>query len=526
MFLRKKFLLFGFALGVFCTTNAHAYLLEEQILKTPKNKCQIIYLTEKDTRGWYIKTEREECGKDKFLTGYHHITVYNAFKHPVENLYGYFSNGYWTGNDYIRNVEFKRSSDELGVQKATFSFYTDKKNEIEYIGQMSTQKTNAGTYPAFQVCEPFRVLGVVKDLQILDNPHILQTIFKTVEQETRRFCPTEKRVMLFLSDTENPQQADIRLFVKMNLTTHRHQIIRPKEDEIPTPQLIKTETGETVTRIAGSVKGKQKETRKSVVQKKTQKQMQKQDDFLEEEFIEVMPEAETNETEVFDVEVMETEEIENVVESRSDKKTEKIKNAVESRSDKKEEHFVENEPKTPLKSKKTIKEETPISDLTTNTTLSTAEKAALYFNSANHQAIAPKQGYTEEEVHLPQKKSLLQPLAPAVIETVDVSVQEAGLIDLSAKKQPLSHMALIAKVLEAPVLVQTAIHTGTMRIDGMGETTEPIRVETQGAYMPTDWYLVKGYFLPYIQTKKEKYVGIIQVLDSQKCTTSFCQDKK
>lgn len=511
MFFKKKCLTLGFVLGVFCITNAHAYLLEEQTLKTPKNKCQIIYLTEKDTRGWHIKTEREECGKDKFLTGYHHITVYNAFKNPVEDLYGYFSNGYWTGNDYIRNVEFKRFSDELGIQKATFSFYVDNKNEIEYIGQMSTQKTNAGTYPAFQVCEPFRVLGVVKDLQILDNPHILQTIFKTVEKETRRFCPTEKRVMLFLSDTENPQQTDIRLFVKMNLATHRHQIIRPKEEEIPTPQLIKTETGETVTRIAGSSKGKRKELRKSVIHKKTQKQMQKQDAFLEEEFIEVMPEAETNETEVFDVEVMETEEIENVVESRSDKK---------------EEHFVENEPKTPLKSKKTIKEETPISDLTTNTTLSTAEKAALYFNSANHQAIAPKQGYTEEEVHIPQKKSLLQPLAPAVIETVDVSVQEAGLIDLADKKQPLSHIALIAKVLEAPVLVQTAIHTGTMRIDGMGETTEPIRVETQGAYMPTDWYLVKGYFLPYTQTKKEKYTGIIQVLDSQKCATSFCQDKK
>lgn len=511
MLLKKKCLLLGFVFGVFCITNAHAYLLEEQILKTPKNKCQIVYLTEKDTRGWYIKTEREECGKDKFLTGYHHITVYNAFKNPVEDLYGYFSNGYWTGNDYIRNVEFKRFSDELGIQKATFSFYTDNKNEIEYIGQMSTQKTNAGTYPAFQVCEPFRVLGVVKDLQILDNPHMLQTIFKTVEKETRRFCPTEKRVMLFLSDTENPQQTDIRLFVKMNLATHRHQIIRPKEEEIPTPQLIKTETGETVTRIAGSAKGKRKEIRKPVVRKEAQKSVQKQDAFLEEEFIEDLPESASNETEVFDAEVSETEEFESVAEARLDKE---------------EEYFVENESKISVKSKKTAKKQIADSDLTTDTTLSTAEKAALYFNSANHQPVSPKQHSVEEEVYIPQKKSLLQPLAPVVTETVDVSVQQAGLIDLSDKKQPLAHMALIAKVLEAPVLVQTAIHTGTMRIDGMGETTEPIRVETQGAYMPTDWYLVKGYFLPYTQSKKEKYAGIIQVLDSQKCTISFCQDKK
>lgn len=217
--------------GVCIQTPAAGYLLDEQIIQTQKKGCKIYYLTEKNIHGWHIETDREECGPDGFLSGYHNITVYNAFSKPVEKIYGYFSNGYWTGDALLTGISFKRFSEDFGIQKATFNIYTDTDNNISYIGQMTSKKTPGGNYPAFKVCSPFRVLGVLSNPEELKNSHLLHTVFQTVERESRKFCPAEKEVQLFLSDSENPAEEDVFMYVKMDLKTHRHKIVRSKAPE-------------------------------------------------------------------------------------------------------------------------------------------------------------------------------------------------------------------------------------------------------------------------------------------------------
>ncbi|MDR2902173.1 MAG: hypothetical protein LBU87_03605 [Lactobacillales bacterium] len=225
-------------LGVFCAgIPARAFLLDEQVLETEDGKCKIRYLTAKNTQGWSIKVEPYTC-PGGFLHGYADVTVYGPFSKPMEEIFGYFSNGYWTGDQPLDRALGDRSSEEYGVQKATFPLAKDTASDIQYIGQMTASKRTDGTYDSFKICHPFRMLAITPNDALFKNPHATQIILEDALKQAREICPDETRVLFFASSKQKPQQPDIFFFADMNLETNKTYVKRNTDAR---PTLIEDE---------------------------------------------------------------------------------------------------------------------------------------------------------------------------------------------------------------------------------------------------------------------------------------------
>lgn len=207
------------------STNAQAFLLEQHELKSKDGTCKIHYLSEKNTKGWHFVPEQTKCGEDGFLDGFHRITIYNAFLTPIEKLSGYFSKGYWTKDAWVTMPFLTRTSEELGVQKATYLMYRDELRGIDYMGQMTAQKGPDGSYSAFNVCQPLKLLAVTTQIPTFANPRMRQVIFKEIEKQARRLCPITQEVHLFVSPVVAPEQSDIVFFSRINLLKHTEESI-------------------------------------------------------------------------------------------------------------------------------------------------------------------------------------------------------------------------------------------------------------------------------------------------------------
>ena len=218
----RSYLLFLFIFVFFnCIPfHANAYLLEEQEIPAKNNTCRIRYLTEKNIKGWYIVSNQYNCPNDGWLDGYHDITIFNAFSQVVERIYGYFSSGYWTGDAFVSAPFLTRFSEELGVQKATFLLAKDDENDMDFIGQMVAKKNKEGDYSSFHVCNPFKLLIVTEQIPVFANKKKQQLIFREIAKQVRTICPTEEKVMLFVSPIIEPRQEDIVFYSEINLKNH------------------------------------------------------------------------------------------------------------------------------------------------------------------------------------------------------------------------------------------------------------------------------------------------------------------
>ncbi len=233
--------LFGAGLAV----SAGAANLDEVLLETADGQCSIHYLTDKNTQGWSIQTDSYDC-PNQLLNGHAEVSIYNAFGQVVDHIYGYFSSGYWTGNQHLNAPVLKRTSDEKGVQKAIFIVGTNKTKRIDYIGQMSAHKTATGDYAPLSFCAPFRVLAVTQNTDVFNNEETAQEIIDDAAEKAKYFCPSEKRMMFFASTKMEPKQTDIFFFADVNLKTGAQNIVTKADSK---PMVIKQEGGEVVSLV-------------------------------------------------------------------------------------------------------------------------------------------------------------------------------------------------------------------------------------------------------------------------------------
>lgn len=519
--------------SAYSIASADSFLLEEQVIPTVSKKCKIIYLTEKNTRGWRAQTDRDECDESQFLNGYHRITLLNGFGKPVENLYGYFSNGYWTGNAHVKDVIFNRFSDELGVQKATFPIYTDVKNKIRFIAQMSTQKTTAGTYPEFKVCEPFRILGIVEDFSVLDKPQVLQSIFRTLEQETRRFCPTEKEVMLFFSKSEKPTQNEIKVFVNMDLITHRHKILRAEEE--------KKELSEEII-IIPKPKILRKATEKNVSEDKyINSQQPISDENLKEQVVDENNEQDITDEEMFSDNISDLDltnlsdkksnpiKEDNVTKDEDKEITEKINREIDELVQKEKEKNEQqgkkkfNKKAVQIPARRIIPAEgKPF--VPTEVKVSPSDKVSSYFDTTKR-----AENFSENKVPTAdKKKSYLKPFQPSNNDK-QISLNTDTVIDVSDKNMSLNKIVLLAKTSNLPVMAKTSVHIGSVDPDGTGVIDHPVHLSIEsGAPQNAGWHFVKGYFQTVSDTKNRasQSKGSVILMEFEACENAYCQDKK
>ncbi len=506
--MRKIF--FAFLLTFILTGQANAYLLDEQVLETPNKKCKIYYLTEKNTHAWHIETDREECADDKLLRGYHNITVYNAFSKPVEKLYGYFSAGYWTGDSLLPEIDLKRFSDELGIQKATFPVYSDLDNNIFYIGQMTSKKTSTGAYPAFKVCAPFRMLGIIADTSRLNNPHFLQTIFQTVEKQTRRFCPAETEVQLYLSDTDNPSPQEVYMYVQLDLKSHHHKITRsPKasRQSLNVHQSMNDDLDEDElyqTLIPAIKKAKRKTALLRALSLDIDEALLS--DALGDKNEEKLSETHFAHKNESDIEVPSANR-----QDLSDKTLPSIKNETNTETSSADVKDVSEE-KQQLSSEFAADLKTSSHEKTNETYKE--QSAEAYFDTT---VPAISQETKSDQISIPTpQKSYLIPFQPKQRKK---HIVQNGLLDISDEFQPAVHILFLLHLLNIPIKAQTVLHIQHNQAHILKDTVHIFTQKSNG------WYYLRGIFS--IQSKKT-LTPVISLKPTEliACQKPFCADKE
>lgn len=487
-------------IGVFLSSDAIAYFLDEQILRTKDGKCQIHYLSEKNTRGWYFETGQNKCDTDGWLDGYHNITIYNAFLKPVEKLYGYFSKGYWTGDAWIETPLLTRSSEELGVQKATFYVANNADVQIDYIGQMVAKKGKDGSYSKFNVCEPFRLLAVTKQIGRFENPRFLQLVFKDVEKNIRRFCPAEKNVMLFVSPVLEPDQSDIAFYADIDLEKHSSEIIW-KEDTHG------YKTTKEVERVSEKLTDTQNETadetdlkaiRHAVYQK-----IHQINPYIESAQPERIIISEKSYQPDWAFPVGNSSKIQLGTDDSLDMNAETL-NQIEGWTGDISEELNKNETGLEVVNSQTGRHVKYIFDeLDTEKDDDNLWKTKLYDNQG-------------EEIVSPKKQNVM------LKEKQQSSI---GQLLQNLKTEPAAHLLILSKIKKEAVLGRAVVHV-SRPIDSLSAIADvPFALTLRGKGLESGWYMVTGYFDGKTRVKHQKIRGKVRILKALACQTKFCRDE-
>ncbi len=249
----------------------------DHILTTSDNSCGIHYLTDKNTNGWYLETHVDSC-VDGWFDGHREITIRDAFGKPVEQVYGYFNQGYWTGDYPVSFPVVETSMPEDGVSALTLDLGNDARFEaIRFLGQMRSTRMADGTYSAFEACGPARILAVTDQKQLFEEETAQQDLLNTAIHKAQELCPPVKQIYFFASDTDTPTDDAVFFFADVDLVQKQIKVRRlpssPRRSERVLPSLpIRSEpTGTPLMRVTpirptSSVDGVEPETPAPVAQ--------------------------------------------------------------------------------------------------------------------------------------------------------------------------------------------------------------------------------------------------------------------
>lgn len=447
--------------------SVHAFLLDEKELDAFDQNCKIHYLTHKETNGWHIQTDTTYC-PNGWLQGYANVTVMDAFNRPVEQLFGYFSRGYWTGKTQLNPVEIKRSSEEYGVQKATFEIGRDVTSDITYIGQMTTRKDGEnGNYGPFEVCAPFRILAVTPHKALFRNPHATQVILDDAVKQTRMICTGEKRILFFASTVPEPKQEDIFFYADINLESGKTYIKRnrtsaedPRANDAREPLLDEKKNNSDSAPVLNE---------KGVVHD-TEGQL----------------------------EALSEKEKAGVTLTSVEDETEK------SDSDK----TIKRKTETAVEQESSAKNETPDSF-----SQNEAKFVRTAFNSLEvSKGMSSDSAYDE----VPQSNYISD--GSQVIFEQQPEHREPAQMNLDA----LPHLKLACDVLMQPVFGTLIVHVDRVFPSG-AEIDQPVKLSLKGERLSPGWGLISGYFW-FNPDQDEKDAGVCQVTSFLPCFSENCLD--
>ncbi len=219
----RYYFIFVLLCGLFITTAN--VMAQSPSLYTKDGKCRYYYFTPKNTQSWYIKTTDGLCD-DGIVDGQGAVTVYNAFSQPIEEIYGFFNKGFWTGDMPLSAPVLYQTVESDSTQKVYFQIPNDTYYDFQLIGQMSSQKQKDGTYEAFKFCNPFRILLQTEESDLFTDDQKLIEIVDELVKKTRNYCPAEETLYFYASRLERPNPDEIFFFAEVDLRTARIVIKR------------------------------------------------------------------------------------------------------------------------------------------------------------------------------------------------------------------------------------------------------------------------------------------------------------
>ena len=196
--------------------------LDEFTISTEDKSCSIHYLTSRTKFNWTIKVNPSAC-KDGWVDGKADVQIYSPMKQQTETLSGFFAQGYWLDTfPPIQNI-IERSSPAPKIQSLSFILDEDKEANITYVGQLRATQPQDRSYSAFQGCPSFRVLVVVPDVSVFQNPAFQDKIVKQGLKYTHSYCSEPDILALF--GATSSKSPEIVFHMQVDCLTGERKII-------------------------------------------------------------------------------------------------------------------------------------------------------------------------------------------------------------------------------------------------------------------------------------------------------------
>ena len=178
--------------------------LNEFLIYTSDKKCFIHYLSPfliEDELFIHINKKSDLTKTNCLEKGYASVSIFNKRKEELQNLEGYFLDGFFIGNLPLNTYVMKRSADKNQTQYLYYFIDEDKELGIRYIGKMNSQEKN-GSYPAFDACTPFEILLQTQNKDLFKEQDTIQNLFTVAKSYAQNIC-SQVQTIIF-SATESP----------------------------------------------------------------------------------------------------------------------------------------------------------------------------------------------------------------------------------------------------------------------------------------------------------------------------------
>ena len=196
------------------------------MILTKDGTCQFFYPTDKNTQGWYIEPSSEDMCQNGVINKHGQITIYNAFGRPIEQIYGFFNGGYWTGDKELSANIISGYNENAMTYKVSFELPSDTGFDVRYLSQMTSRKQKDGSFGAFSFCEPFRILIQTGDYGLFQDKSLTTEIIDDIARYAKTLCPTEQKIQLFGASEERPSQEDVFFYADIDLKTAQIDVKR------------------------------------------------------------------------------------------------------------------------------------------------------------------------------------------------------------------------------------------------------------------------------------------------------------
>lgn len=202
-----------------------ALLLVSQVMAAPlmtmDKTCTLYYTTDKNTAGWSFQIGQGAC-QNGFAQGRMIITVYDAFHKPIEQIYGFFNRGYWTGEHKL-DADIIDASTDGNLEKVSFLIETDDQTGARLIGQMNTP---IGTVQPFEICRPFKALIQTRDNYLLNDEQTRDRLMARINLFAQSLCPDLEMIQIYGSMQHNPAPEDVSFFAEADTVRHETRLIK------------------------------------------------------------------------------------------------------------------------------------------------------------------------------------------------------------------------------------------------------------------------------------------------------------
>ena len=205
--------------------------LDEFSISTKDKTCAIHYLTKKTKYNWTIDVDSYSC-KNGWVNGFAEVKIYSPTKQLTETLSGFFIEGYWLESFPSPTEIIERTSPKERVQTISFLLGKDEEANIIYVGQLRAIQPENRAYGPFQGCPDFKVLVVVPDKEMFNNPAFQETIIHQGLKYAHSFCKEPETLSLFgATEMKSP-----KIIFKMQVDcATKERVLFPVEENAADP---------------------------------------------------------------------------------------------------------------------------------------------------------------------------------------------------------------------------------------------------------------------------------------------------